>query len=211
MGTSKPKQYLELGGRPILSHTLDKFEAAKKIDAIVLVTDMGSLALAKDIAKPYSKVKWVVTGGEKRQDSVAAGLKNVPMGCEVVCVHDGVRPFISPELIDKCMSEAASHGACIVAVPVRDTIKRIDGEGRIVETVERAGLWRAQTPQAFNYELFESAMNQAMTEGFYGTDDAALVERTGHEIFVLSGDEKNIKITTVEDLSIAESLSLRGA
>ncbi len=209
MNAGLPKQYLELGGKPILCHTLERFEAAKSVDGIVLVTDPNSLTLVKEqILKKCdcSKVKWVVRGGEKRQESVAAGLKAVPLGTEVVCVHDGVRPFISVELINKSIEEARSHGACIVAIPVKDTIKRVDDEGRIAETVERAGLWRAQTPQTFRYDVLESAMNQAMTEGFYGTDEASLVERYGHDVYILAGDERNIKITTPEDLEVANSL-----
>ncbi len=209
MRANQPKQYLELNGRPILSHTLEKFQAARLIEGIVLVVDGASLDLVQDdmLKKwPCAKVKWVVRGGDKRQDSVAQGLKAVPLGCEVVCVHDGVRPFITPEIIDRSVEEAASHGACIVAIPVKDTIKRVDMEGRIAETVERAGLWRAQTPQTFKYELFESAMNQAKSEGFYGTDEASLVERFGHEVYILAGDERNIKITTPEDLKIAEAI-----
>ncbi len=209
MGASHPKQYLELGGKPILAHTLEKFEAAKLVDSIVIVADSGSISMIKEtILKnwPSPKVKWVVKGGEKRQDSVAAGLAAASIGYDVVAIHDGVRPFVRPELIDKCIEEAASHGACIVAIPVKDTIKRVDEEGRIAETVERAGLWRAQTPQAFRYDLLDSAMSEAMKEGFYGTDEAMLVERAGHEIYILAGDEKNIKITTPEDLAIAGAL-----
>ena len=210
MNANQPKQYLELAGRPILSHTLEKFERAKSVDAIVLVCDVSSLSLVKSVILkkyPSPKVKWVVSGGVKRQDSVHAGIKAIPMGTQNICVHDGVRPFITPELIDKSFEEAENHGACIVAIPMKDTIKRVDNEGRIVETVERAGLWRAQTPQTFKYEIIETAMKQAMTEGFYGTDEAMLVERLGHEIYILSGDEKNIKITTPEDLIIAEAIA----
>ncbi len=208
MGLKQPKQYLELNGKPILCHTLEKFEQAKLIDGIVLVTDMASLDIVKnDILKrfPSPKVKWVVTGGAKRQDSVAAGLRSTPLGCETVCVHDGVRPFVTPELIDKSVEIAQNSGAVIVAIPVKDTIKRVDEEGKIVGTMERAGLWRAQTPQTFKYETLEMAMNQAIVEGFYGTDEAMLVERLGHEITILSGSERNIKITTPEDLKIAEA------
>jgi 2-C-methyl-D-erythritol 4-phosphate cytidylyltransferase len=209
MEAGKRKQYLALAGKPVLCHTLDKFHEAKSVDAIILVTDKDSIDYVKnDLLKTYKypKVKWVVRGGTKRQDSVAAGLNNVPAGSEVVAVHDGVRPFISPQLIDKCFDEANEHGACIVAVPINDTIKRVDDKGRIVETVERTALWRAQTPQTFRFDILETAMSQAMSEGFYGTDEASLVERLGHEIYILAGDERNIKITTPEDLKIAEIL-----
>lgn len=209
MGTGKPKQYLELAGRPILCHTLDKFQKAVAVDAIIIVADMASIDVVKNqILKKYSysKIKWVVTGGEKRQDSVAAGLRASSQGYELVCIHDGVRPFVTPALIDKSFEMAAEHGACIVAIPVKDTIKRVDGSGKITETVERSSLWRAQTPQTFRYDVLESAMSQAMGEGFYATDDAALVERIGHDVYILAGNERNIKITTSEDLKIAEAL-----
>lgn len=210
MGANQPKQYLELDGRSILSHTLEKFERAKLVDGIALVVDKPSLDFVRDeILKkwPSPKVKWIVRGGEKRQDSVAAGIGSVPLGCEIVCVHDGVRPFVTPELIDKSIEEASSHGACIVAIPLKDTIKRVDAEGLVAETVERAGLWRAQTPQTFRFELLEAAMNEATSTGFYGTDEAMLVERFGHDVYILAGDERNIKITTPEDLVVAKAIN----
>ena len=208
MGEGRPKQYLELAGRPILCHTLDKFEAASLVDEIIVVSDAASLQFVREkmVSKySYKKIKDIIKGGEKRQDSVCAGLA-AAKGCDIVCVHDGVRPFVAPELINKGIEEARSHGACIVAIPVKDTIKRVDGEGRIAETVERAGLWRAQTPQTFRYDILKKAMDKAMKENFYGTDEAMLVERLGKDIFILAGDERNIKITTPEDLKIAETL-----
>jgi len=208
MNLPRPKQYLEIDGRPILVHTLDKFSAAKSIDGIIIVADKSSLTLVKDnILKkfPCKKVISVVCGGAKRQDSVTAGIRALPADTGVVAVHDGVRPFVTPELIDKSVREAASHGACIVAIPVKDTIKRVDSEGRVIETVERAGLWRAQTPQTFKADILKRAFDKAAGDDFYGTDEASLVERLGTEIFVLIGDERNIKITTQEDLKIAES------
>jgi 2-C-methyl-D-erythritol 4-phosphate cytidylyltransferase len=209
MGTDKPKQYLELSNKPILIHTLEKFEKARLIDEIILVTDPSSVTIVREIILgkyPSPKVKKIVAGGEQRQDSVAKGLANVSPGCEIVCVHDGVRPFITPELIDKSVEEAMSHGACIVAIPMKDTIKRVDEEGQIVETVERSGLWRAQTPQTFKFNILKEAFEKAFETGFYGTDEAMLVERINKEICILSGDERNIKITTPDDLKIAETL-----
>jgi len=208
MGGDRPKQYLELNGRPVLCHTLERFHEATSIDAIILVTDAPSIDTVRRTflnSPSFPKVKWVVKGGEKRQDSVLAGLKTVPAGAEIVAVHDGVRPFIEPSVIDKGVEIAGQYGACIVAIPVKDTIKRADSMGRIVETVERAGLWRAQTPQTFKFETLEMAMNQAMAEGFYGTDEAMLVERLGHDICIIQGDERNIKITTPDDLLMART------
>ncbi len=214
MGSTCPKQYLELRGKPILSHTLEQFQKAALVDAIVLVTDRASIDLVKnDILKrfPCPKVFCVVTGGEKRQDSVAAGIRALPAGTEVVAVHDGVRPFVSANLIDESVRRAKETGACIVAIPVKDTIKRAGNHGEIAETLDRTHLWRAQTPQTFKFELLESAMSQALAEGFYGTDEAMLIERIGHRVELISGDERNIKITTPEDLIIAEAILQNGA
>lgn len=208
MNAAGPKQYLELNGKPILVHTLEKFAKAKLVDGIIIVSDKSSLFMVKDaiLGKfPCKKVIKVVEGGEKRQDSVYFGLKEVPASTEVVAIHDGVRPFVTPELIDKSIEEARTHGACMIAIPVKDTIKRVDEEGRVVETVERAGLWRAQTPQTFRHDILTQAFEKAFKEGFYGTDDASLVERLDKEIYILAGDERNIKITTPEDLAIASS------
>ena len=207
MNSTRPKQYLELSGRPILVHTLEKFASAGSIDGIIIVADRSSLTMVQDnILKkvPCKKIFKIVEGGAKRQDSVLAGLKELPDGVKIVAVHDGVRPFITPELIDRSVKEAASHGACIVAIPVKDTIKRVDSEGRIIETVERAGLWRAQTPQTFRVDILKKAFDKAAADDFYGTDEASLVERLEREIYILSGDERNIKITTPEDLKIAK-------
>lgn len=207
MGINQPKQYLEISGKPIICHTLEKFQAAKRVDGIIIVANAHSLSIIKDniLNKwPCAKVIKVIAGGEKRQDSVAAGLAATPSSCKIVLVHDGVRPFVSPMLIDKSIDEAIEHGACIVAIPVKDTIKRIDNEGFIAETVERASLWRAQTPQTFRHEILKRAFAKAADDGFYGTDEAMLVERLGQKIVVLAGDEKNIKITTSEDLKIAK-------
>jgi len=208
MGGDRPKQHLDLCGKPILCHTLDRFHQASMVDAVIIVTDVASIDTVRQHCSNsslYPKVRWIVAGGEKRQDSVHAGLKAVPAGAEIVAVHDGVRPFVNPQVIDKSFEVAGLYGACIVAIPVKDTIKRADSMGRIIETVERTGLWRAQTPQTFKYEILEMAMDQAMSEGFYGTDEAVLVERLGHEICILPGDERNIKITTPDDFLMAKT------
>lgn len=209
MGADRPKQYLELGGRSILAVTIEKFQNARLVDEIILVTDSESVNFVRDkilSANSFPKVRKVVAGGEKRQDSVAEGLKNLADDAEIVCVHDGVRPFVSEETINRSIEAAKLHGACIVAIPMKDTIKLVDEEGMIVETVPRAGLWRAQTPQTFRCEILKKAMDSARAENFYGTDEAMLVERLKIPVYILSGDERNIKITTPDDLKIAETL-----
>lgn len=211
MGGDVPKQFLEIGGRPLLTHTLENVSRANLIDGIVLVVEEWRIPDVRDQFLrdwPCPKVKWVIAGGARRQDSVAKGLASVPAETEIVVVHDGARPFINPGIIDRSVKEARLHGACIVAIPVSDTIKRVDDEGVICETVDRSGLWQAQTPQTFRFDLIKKAMAKAVEEGFYATDEAGLVERIGMAVMIIPGDQKNMKVTTPEDLVIARTLVL---
>ena len=209
MGGTVPKQYLELRGRPIICHTLERFREARGIDEIVIVVEPGrEEAFRVDILDRYGfPGSWrVVAGGRVRQESVANGLANVPADCDVVLVHDGVRPFISASEIERAAEVAARDGACIVASPVKETIKRVGADGFILETVDREELWSAQTPQGFRREIFSEALSSAMRDGFVGTDEASLVERAGSRVTIIEGSARNIKITTPADLSIAEAI-----
>jgi 2-C-methyl-D-erythritol 4-phosphate cytidylyltransferase len=208
MGRDRPKQFLEIGGSPILIHTLKKFEASKTVEFIVITTEALHLEETQELiagSKILSKEWIVVAGGKKRQDSVSNGLNAIPQESEIVAVHDGVRPFIETSIIDQSVELARESGGCIVAVPVKDTIKRGTITDLISETVDRSSLWSAQTPQTFKYEILRRAHTEAYAEKFYGTDEASLVERINEPIKLLKGSYNNIKITTPEDLEFAEA------
>ncbi len=197
------KQFALLKGRPVLDRSLAGFEAHPEVDEIVLVLrdEEGGV----EYRKRYGKVSAVVRGGARRQDSVARGLEGVHCRpADIVLVHDGVRPLVGREVISRVIAKARESGAAIPAVPVDDTIKET-AAGTVVRTLERHGLQRVQTPQGFVREVLEQALQEAREEGFYGTDEAALVERTGHPVAVVEGDPRNIKITSLSDLKIAEA------
>ena len=209
MGGGVPKQYLEIGGRPIICHTLDRFREARGIDELVIVVEPGrEEAFRTEILERYGYPKaWHVTGGGAvRQESVANGLALVSPDCDVVLIHDGVRPFVTAEAIEEAAEIAARDGACIVAHPVKETIKRAGSDGFVRETVDRECLWGAQTPQGFVREVFAAAMAKAKRESFVGTDEASLVERAGVRVTIVEGDARNIKITTPADLAHAEAI-----
>jgi 2-C-methyl-D-erythritol 4-phosphate cytidylyltransferase/2-C-methyl-D-erythritol 2,4-cyclodiphosphate synthase len=196
-----------LRGRPVLHWTLTAFEACPAIDTITLVVSEenreAAAALVADAGFP--RVAAVVVGGAERQESVFRGLRAAPPAA-LVAVHDGARPLISPTLIARCVEAAAEHGAAAPALPVVDTLKRTDPEGRMRETVDRRPLRAIQTPQVFQWPLLWEAHETAARDGFAGTDDASLVERLGHPVFAVPGDPRNLKITTPEDLALAEAL-----
>ena len=204
------KQFTEIGGAPILVHTLRKFEAVSQVSEIVL-------ALRADDAKPcksrlqmegLQKKVSVVEGGEHRQQSVANGLAKIDAAPgDLVLVHDAVRPFVDAEIIGNVIQAAARHGAAIAALPATDTVKQVDrtADGAIVvSTIPRARVVMAQTPQGFRYDVLKKAFDEAQADGFQGTDEASLVERTGHEVAVVMGSPQNIKITTPADMALAE-------
>lgn len=206
MGRDSPKQYLELVGRPIICHTLDKFRGMAQVIIVVEKDRVDGFRREILEAHGFSKGWHVVAGGEKRQDSVRNGLGCVSDNCDVVLIHDGVRPFIAPRLIAEVADRAQEFGAAIVAIPVKDTIKKVERGDVIVGTVDRQSLWRAQTPQAFRLEIVRKAFDVAYRDRFYGTDEASLVERLGLEVAIVSGEDWNFKITTPDDLMIAEAL-----
>ena len=198
------KQFALLRGKSVLERSLEAFAAHPEVDEIVLVlpTDEDGIRYRKR----GGKVVAVVPGGERRQDSVVRGLERLDSGpADIVLVHDAVRPLVSEEVISRVIAKARECGAAVAAVPVEDTIKEAAG-GVVVRTLERQNLQRVQTPQAFAREVLERALRKAREDEFYGTDEAALVERTGHLVAVVSGDRRNIKITTAADLKIAEAL-----
>ena len=213
MGADVNKQYLTLADRPILAHTLALFDSHPAIAHIYVISPHAEIPFCREevIARyGFAKVRDVVAGGAERQDSVAAGLAACSAGDdEVVLVHDGVRPFFPARLIDAVLAAVARCGACVVGMPVKDTIKEVEG-GRVLGTPARGRLWMAQTPQAFRAGLLRKAFARARSDGFRGTDDASLVERLGAPVAMVEGSYRNIKITTPEDLVLARALLAAG-
>ena len=206
MGGTVPKQFQNLNGKPILYYTLKVLQESGLISELILVVPKKEYDNACNhwLGKPEI-VKKVVVGGAKRQDSVYNGFCEVSRESEIVLVHDGVRPFLSHKMIRETINAAREYGAAITAIPVHDTIKRVDASGLVSETVERENLWRVQTPQAFQYKILKEAFKKANSENFYGTDEGTLIEHFGAPIKVIEGSEKNIKITRPEDLELGET------
>ena len=209
MGGSTRKQYMLLAGKPIVCHTLDVFDACPGIDEIILVVPPDDLSVCSEkwlSSLTLHKKIHVVAGGVERQDSVYRGIQAVSgRQCEIVVIHDAVRPFICSRMIAACISEARISGACIVGMPAMDTAKLVLS-GQIERTLDRNTIWMAQTPQAFDLNLIRTAHEKAASDRFIGTDDAMLVERLGREIRIIPGSRMNIKITTPEDLTLAEGI-----
>ncbi len=199
-----PKQLSLLKGKTVLDWSLEKFEKNEAVDDIILV--LSRLLSGDEYLRKYGKITAISRGGKKRQDSVYAGLLGVDESqTEVVLVHDGVRPLVGNELIARVISETLKKNAVVPVVPVEDTIKRVERQ-KILRTEVRSQLFRIQTPQGFSYSVLKAAFQKAMEDDFYGTDEASLVERMGTPVFVVPGDRRNIKITTPEDLKMAEAL-----
>ena len=206
VGAAMPKQFLELRGRPLVHHTLEIFSSCEAIDYVVLV--MPQIDVDKsgdDWLNGYEVVRNVIVGGQQRQDSVYNGFLALEASTKIVVVHDGVRPFTTSQMIANTVEAAKNHGAAITAIPVNDTIKKV-ADGFVERTVPRDGLWRVQTPQAFQYGLLQKAFEKAIADSYYGTDEGALVEYLGGQVKIVSGSELNIKITRKEDLILGESL-----
>lgn len=207
------KQYIEIDGFPVLYWTLKAIVSCRTVDRIILVIPPDDFSFCiNEIIHPLNiqKKTDIVAGGSERQDSVYNGLMAVDNKESTVVIHDGVRPFISPDQIEECAKQAVLHGACILGVPVSDTLKFVNDSGYIEKTVKRDAIWLAQTPQAFNYALIKKAHESAKKDGFAGTDDASLVERLGEKVKIINGSINNIKITTPEDLALARSIFRSG-
>ncbi len=209
MGTEVPKQFLLLAGEPVLIRTIRAFLDHPAIDRVAVVLPQQYLARSRDSIQtffPEQLQKLLFTaGGESRQQSVANGLHSLPPTIDTVLVHDGARPLVTPAVIDRCITGVHRHGAVIAAIPVKDTLKEVDGD-TILRTVDRQQLWQAQTPQAMQRTLLERAGAHALTTGFQGTDEASLLEHAGIAVAVVMGSEENFKITRPADLTIAAAL-----
>lgn len=211
MGGSTPKQYLEIDNLPVIVRTLNLFDESRQIEEIILVVDLESLDLVKKTMVQYSikKLKAIVPGGQERSHSVYQGLARVSEESSLVVVHDGVRPFFTLALLERVIEKAKITGAAIPGVPVKDTIKICDEKGLVVSTPARENLWAIQTPQAFRKDWLIEAYQQVMDEGIIATDDAGLLEKMGRPVCVVMGDYENIKLTTPEDLLLAEGILRR--
>lgn len=208
MAVGLPKQYLPVAGIPLLTRTLQALWASGCLDGLVLVVPPGhEERCRREILDPFGlSADAVVPGGEDRQASVYAGLLHTSAGTDLILVHDGARPFVTPPVIRAAVSAAADAGAAVVAVRVTDTIKVADPDGWLVETPERGRLWAAQTPQVFRADLLREAHARALRDGFRTTDDSALVERLGHPVRLVPGSPENLKVTTAADLALADQI-----
>jgi len=207
------KQFTELGGTPILIHTLRKFAASPRVSEIFVALRRDEMvgfrelleAEAKDILRKRVEL---VEGGEHRQHSVANALAAVSAGAgDIILVHDAVRPFVTTEIIDDVIRGAEKHGAAIAGMPAVDTVKQVErtADGALItSTVPRERVVMAQTPQGFRYEILKKAFDEAAADGFIGTDEASLIERSGREVAVVMGSARNLKITTPADMELAE-------
>jgi len=206
MESERPKAFLDLGGEPLLLRAARAFEAAPSVGRLVAVVPDAQTETARQLLAPLPKLVAVVAGGERRQDSVLAGLGQVPDGFEgVVLVHDAARPLVDVELIEAVAQQAAATGAALPVLPLVDTVKRVRG-GRVVETLDRAELGGAQTPQGFRCALLREACEAARRAGLAVTDEAMAVERLGHAVYAVPGSKRNRKITTPDDLAWAEAV-----
>lgn len=207
MGGQHPKQFLLLGGVPLLVRTLRALARSRVIGGIVVVVPRAAVKLTRRLLTRHRvpRVLAVVPGGRERQESVWMGLQALPSEAELVVVHDGVRPIITGALVRTVVEEAGRFGAAACGLPVRETVKRARG-GIVEATVDREGLWLVQTPQAFGRTLLWEAHEKARRDGFVGTDDAVLVERLGVPVRMVPGLVDNLKITTPQDLARARGL-----
>jgi len=209
MNRSTPKQYLLLRGRPVLFHTVMAFSKCPEVDKIVLVVPEKDIQYCREQLLSGLRINTpvkVLAGGKRRQDSVFNGILSIDDRDAIVVIHDGVRPLIRPEMISLCINKAKISGACILGVPLQDTLKTVDCDGLIQRTINRERLWTAQTPQAFHYQLIRDAHEAAAKAGVEATDDAALLERMGLPVNILLSTVDNIKITTNDDLVLADAI-----
>lgn len=204
-GTNKPFQMLL--GKPLIVWTMEILEGCPEIKEIVPVLKVEDMDAGTELFDRYnfSKIRRIVKGGAERQDSVYNGLRELDGKADIVFIHDGARPFVSRDIVRNSISAIKGFDGVVVGVPVKDTIKEAE-DGVIKKTLPRKPLWAVQTPQVFLYEPLMRAYNKAMEDKFYSTDDSALVERLGGRIKIIMGSYENLKITTPEDMVIAECL-----
>jgi 2-C-methyl-D-erythritol 4-phosphate cytidylyltransferase len=209
MGLDIEKQFLQVGGKPLLAHTLVQFEATPDIDRIVVIVPRGRETFCyQEIVEPEGlrKVTHIVAGADTRQLSVMAGFRCLDHDVDIVVIHDGARPFVTPSLIRAAIDAARQDGSAVAAIPESDTLKRVSGEGTVLETVDRRNLWRAQTPQAFRRPILQRALTYAAQYNREATDEASLVESLSWPVRIFLGSMWNFKITSPDDLELAKLL-----
>ena len=208
MKADRNKVFLELSSVPILLRTLRRFSAVPAVAELIVVVAKDEVAFVEEMLEKAQGLKpWrVVQGGAERQYSIANGMAHLAADADIVLVHDAARPLVSLAAIEAVISAAREKGAAIAAVRAKNTIKVVGEDGRVEATPARASLWEVQTPQGFRREILQRAYEKAAQDGFLGTDDASLVERIGEAVFVVESDYGNLKITTPEDLWMAEAL-----
>ena len=212
-GGAVPKQFVTIAGKPLLSWTISRFEAATSIDEIVLVVADNAMSIVHQmVVAPFgfTKVKAIVPGGAARRESVSLGLEALGAATDLVAIHDGARPLVTPEDIDAVVSVARPGSAAILAVPVGDTLKRV-GDARILATLDRSDIYSAQTPQVFRYELIRDLHRAVPATAVGVTDDACLAEAAGHSVRVVVPRGNNLKVTTLQDLELVAALLEREA
>lgn len=207
-GAEEPKQFRWLAGKPMLLHSVQTFMARADVHTVVVVLPRSHAADPPPWLFQCDVERLLVsTGGRERADSVANGLEDVPDECRVVLVHDAARPFVPDAVIERVVVAARAGTGALPALPVVDTLKAVDGSGRVTRTVDRAGLWRAQTPQGFPRAMLDDAHARARRMHLTATDDAALCERFGYPVVVVEGDERALKVTEPGDFARAEALA----
>jgi 2-C-methyl-D-erythritol 4-phosphate cytidylyltransferase len=213
MGGPLAKQFLELDGKPLLAVTLQPFQDCPAVDGVILVVPGASLDYCRrEIVEKYgiTKVRRLIPGGSRRQDSVRMGLLAVAEPCELVVIHDAARPLITVDILCRVIEAAGKTGSAVTGLPAKETVKEVDMFGRVMKTYERSRVWLVQTPQAFRYRDLMAAHEAAFAENWAeATDDACLLENMGLPVSVVEGDEENIKVTTPHDLELARFLLMR--
>jgi 2-C-methyl-D-erythritol 4-phosphate cytidylyltransferase len=208
-GSTELKQFRWVAGKPMLLHSIQTFQARVDVAMVVCVLPREHVGDPPPwIFQSDADRLLLSVGGRERSESVANGLEDLPSECEIVVIHDAARPLVTSETIGRVIDEARKGNGAVAALPVTDTLKRVDTSGRVIETVDRFGLWRAQTPQAFPRKVIERAHKEAREADRIATDDAALCERIGLSVVVVRGSERALKITEENDFALAEALSI---
>ncbi|HMJ20043.1 MAG TPA: 2-C-methyl-D-erythritol 4-phosphate cytidylyltransferase [Gemmatimonadaceae bacterium] len=208
-GSAELKQFRWVAGKPMLLHSIQTFQARVDVAMVVCVLPREHVGDPPPwIFQSDADRLLLSVGGRERSESVANGLEDLPSECEIVVIHDAARPLVTSETIGRVIDEARKGNGAVAALPVTDTLKRVDSSGRVIETVDRFGLWRAQTPQAFPRKVIERAHKEAREADRIVTDDAALCEKIGLPVVVVRGSERALKITEENDFALAEALSI---